>query len=95
MPLYLKKLNSSGRETYLYYPDIPNRNAFKVSSITVLRESPDRESVQELLDQGLAALAEEKKLILSFPNPLQEDGTGGWIRRERMILRRLPSFRTA
>ncbi len=74
MPLYLKKLNSSGRETYLYYPDIPNRNAFKVSSITVLRESPDRESVQELLDRGLAALAEEKKLILSFPNPLQ----GGW-----------------
>lgn len=74
MPLYLKKLKSSGRETYLYYPDIPNRNAFKVASITVLRETSDRESVLRLLDDGLAALSEEKKLILSFPNPEQ----GGW-----------------
>lgn len=74
MALYLKKLKSNGRETWLYYPNIPNRSPYKVASITVLREGSDRESVQELLDLGLAQLAEEKKLILSFPNPTET----GW-----------------
>lgn len=74
MALFLKRLKSNGRETWLYYPDIPNRSPFKVASITILREGSDRESVVELLDMGLAELAEEKKLILSFPNPTET----GW-----------------
>lgn len=75
MGLVYKELKDIGRSMYLYFPNQERRTAFKRSLITVLRDGEDEASVRELLEgQGLGKLAEEKEVILSFPNP----GKGGW-----------------
>lgn len=74
MKLIKKNLEKYGRSMYLYFPKGEPRSAVKRCSITILREEDTRESVQELLDGGLAEFAEEKNLILSFPNP----AAGSW-----------------
>lgn len=74
MSLVFKKLSNSERSMYIYYPDYPMHNPYKLSSLTVLREDDKKESVEALLETGLAKLAEEYKLVLCFPNPAQ----GGW-----------------
>lgn len=74
MALRWKEIRRIGRSAYVYYPDIPNRTAYKVASVTVVREERSRESVERLLAGGLERLACEKKLILCFPNPEE----GGW-----------------
>ena len=71
MNLIYKTAGDSNRGMYIYYPQGPNRNAFKRCSITVLREDKDEASVLKLLlETGLAKLAEENQIILSFPNPV-------------------------
>lgn len=74
MSLVFKKLSNSERSMYIYYPDYPMHNPYKLSSLTVLREDDKKESVVALLEKGLAKLAQEYKLVLCFPNPAQ----GGW-----------------
>lgn len=74
MSLVFKKLSNSERSMYIYYPDYPMHNPYKLSSMTVLREDDKKESVEALLETGLAKLAEEYKLVLCFPNSAQ----GGW-----------------
>ena len=75
MGLVYKELKDIGRSMYLYFPDQERHTAFKRSLITVLRDEEDEASVRELLEnQGMRKLAEEKEVILSFPNP----GKGGW-----------------
>lgn len=74
MSLVFKKLSNSERSMYIYYPDYPMHNPYKLSSLTVFREDDKKESVEALLETGLAKLAEEYKLVLCFPNPAQ----GGW-----------------
>jgi poly(3-hydroxybutyrate) depolymerase len=71
MNLVLKTLEKPGRSMYLYFPQGEARTAFKRSAITVLRDSDDEASVLDLLlGCGLAKLAEEREVILSFPNPV-------------------------
>lgn len=74
MSLVFKKLSNSERSMYIYYPDYPMHNPYKLSSITVLREDGQKESVEALLQSGFAKLAEEYKVVLCFPNPAQS----GW-----------------
>lgn len=75
MGLVYKELKDIGRSMYLYFPEQERRTAFKRSLITVLRDEADEASVHELLKgQGMQKLAEEKEVILSFPNPQE----GGW-----------------
>jgi poly(3-hydroxybutyrate) depolymerase len=74
MKLIKKTLEKYNRSLYLYFPDGNPRSAFKRSSITILREDDSEESIKELLKMGLAAFAEEKNLVLSFPNPIKQ----GW-----------------
>lgn len=69
MKLIKKYLEKYKRSLYLYFPEGNPRDAFKRCSITILREDESEESVRILLQMGLAEFAEEKKLILSFPNP--------------------------
>lgn len=70
MGLVYKELEDIGRSMYLYFPEQERRTAFKRSLITVLRDEEDEASVLKLLDEhGLRRLAEEKEIILSFPNP--------------------------
>ena len=71
MNLIYKTVGELNRGMYIYYPQGPNRNAFKRCSITVLREEDDEASVLKLLfEMGLAKLAERDQIILSFPNPV-------------------------
>lgn len=71
MGLVYKELKDIGRSMYLYFPDQEKRTAFKRSLITVFRDGDDEASVRELLEkQGMKKLAEEKEVILSFPNPV-------------------------
>lgn len=74
MPLIRKTISGQSLETYLYYPGTPMHSPFKRVAITILRESADEESVKKLLAAGLEKLAEEKEIVLSFPNP----PSGGW-----------------
>lgn len=70
MGLVYKELKDIGRSMYLYFPNQERRTAFKRSLITVLRDEEDEASVQRLLEEcGMRKLAEEKEVILSFPNP--------------------------
>ena len=69
MPLFLKELKAEKRSAWLFYPDMPNRSEIKVCSITVVRPDASEESVHRLLKAGLEQLAQEKHLILCFPNP--------------------------
>lgn len=70
MGLVYKELTDIGRSMYLYFPQQDRRTAFKRSLITVLRDGEDEASVTRLLEEhGLRALAEEREVILSFPNP--------------------------
>ncbi len=69
-----KRWEKTGWSAYLYYPDMPNRSVEKVCSITVLRTDESKESAEALLQAGLEELAEEKHLVLCFPNP----PAGGW-----------------
>lgn len=71
MDLIYKRISEINRSMYLYYPQGPNRTAYKRCSITVLRDSDDEASVHKLLfETGLAKLAENDDVILSFPNPV-------------------------
>jgi len=54
---------------FLFYPKGPCRTAFKRCSITILRDEDDEASVLRLLENGLARLALDYDIILSFPNP--------------------------
>lgn len=76
MALFLKKLKEMKRSAWLYYPDMPNRSEIKVCSITVVRPRDTEESVKILLQSGLQQLAEEKCLVLCFPNPKSDGWTG-------------------
>lgn len=71
MALIWKEIRKINRSAYVFFPDIPNRTPFKVASVTVLRPEGSRESVERLLETGLEHLAQEKKLILCFPNPTE------------------------
>lgn len=72
MSLILKRLLSNGRTLYLYFPKGKPRTPFRRCSLTILRDAADEASVDRLLwEQGLAQFADEKQLILVFPNPLQ------------------------
>ncbi|MCI9143937.1 MAG: esterase, partial [Lachnospiraceae bacterium] len=78
MGLVYKELKDIGRSMYLYFPDQEKRTAFKRSLITVFRDGDDEASVQELLErQGMKKLAEEKEVILSFPNPVNGTWNAG------------------
>ena len=71
MDIIYKRISEINRSMYLYYPPGPNRTAFKRCSITVLRDGDDEASVHKLLfETGLARLAENDDVILSFPNPV-------------------------
>lgn len=71
MELIYKTVTDLNRGMYLYYPPSSNRTAFKRCSITVLRDADDEASVRKLLfETGLAKLAENDDVILSFPNPV-------------------------
>ena len=74
MPLFLKELKKEKRSAWLFYPNMPNRSEIKVCSVTVVRPEASEESVQRLLRAGLEQLAQEKHLILCFPNPEER----GW-----------------
>ena len=74
MPLFLKELKKEKRSAWLFYPDMPNRSEIKVCSVTVVRPETSEKSVQRLLKGGLEQLAQEKHLILCFPNPEER----GW-----------------
>lgn len=74
MPLFLKELKKEKRSAWLFYPNMPNRSEIKVCSVTVVRPEASEESVQRLLRVGLEQLAQEKHLILCFPNPEER----GW-----------------
>ena len=50
MSLVFKKLSNSERSMYIYYPDYPMHNPYKLSSLTVLREDDKKESVAALLE---------------------------------------------
>ncbi len=70
MGLVYKELKDIGRSMYLYFPNQERRTAFKRSLITVLRDGEDEASVGRLLEEcGMRKLAEEKEVILAFPNP--------------------------
>ena len=78
MGLVYKELKDIGRSMYLYFPDQEKRTAFKRSLITVFRDGDDEASVRELLEQqGMKKLAEEKEVILSFPNPVNGTWNAG------------------
>ena len=74
MPLFLKELKKEKRSAWLFYPNMPNRSEIKVCSVTVVKPEASEESVQRLLRAGLEQLAQEKHLILCFPNPEER----GW-----------------
>ncbi|MBP5304516.1 MAG: hypothetical protein J6Z02_01570 [Lachnospiraceae bacterium] len=74
MGLIFKNVKKADRSMYLYYPDAKRHNPYIVRLITVLRNDGEKESVEKLLDNGLAALAEEEAVVLAFPNPTD----GGW-----------------
>ena len=88
MALYLKELKKTGRSAWIYYPDMPNRSEIKVCSLTVVRPEDTEKSVTALLENGLSRLAEEKHLILCFPNP----GQGGWECGSEADLQMLEAF---
>lgn len=74
MELVYKKL-ADDRSLYIYFPAGKARTVLKTSLLTVLREESDEESVRALLEsEGLQKLAEEKRVIIAFPNPVN----GGW-----------------
>lgn len=72
--LLLKYVKSAQRNMYLYYPSCERHNPYLTFLVTVLREEPGRNSVVTLLNQGLRDFAEEKKLVLAFPDPTD----AGW-----------------
>jgi len=76
MKLVLKTMErAGGRSMYLCFPEGEPRTAFKRSVMTVLRDDAAEASVRELLEKyGLGHLADDRQVILAFPNPLE----GGW-----------------
>ena len=75
MGLLYKTLESCSRAMYLYFPPIPKHSPYKRCSITVLLDEADEEKIEGILKKsGLDKLAQEKQLVLSFPEP----GTDGW-----------------
>ena len=74
MGLFLKKVTRLNRSMYLYYPEFERHNPYIVRLLTVLRPDASAASVQRLLNDGLKELAEEKRFVLAFPNPLDR----GW-----------------
>lgn len=72
--LLLKYVKSAQRNMYLYYPSCERHNPYLTFLVTVLREEPGRNSVVTILNQGLRDFAEEKKLVLAFPDPTD----AGW-----------------
>lgn len=74
MEIIYKQLEATNRGMYLYYPNQPMRTAFKRSAIIILRDDSDVASVQRLLEDGLADLAEREEIVLCFPNPMDS----GW-----------------
>lgn len=74
MGLLFKQVKSAGRGMYLYYPDTERHNPYLTSLITIIRGDDSEESVKNLLRQGLQSLADEKRIVLAFPNP----GEKGW-----------------
>ena len=70
MGLFLKKVTRLNRSMYLYYPEFERHNPYIVRLLTVLRPDASAASVQRLLNDGLKELAEEKRFVLAFPNPL-------------------------
>ena len=75
MGLLYKTLESCSRAMYLYFPPIPKHSPYKRCSVTVLLDEADEEKIEGILKKsGLDKLAQEKQLVLSFPEP----GTDGW-----------------
>ena len=75
MGLLYKTLESCSRAMYLYFPPIPKHSPYKRCSVTVLLDEADEEKIKGILKKsGLDKLAQEKQLVLSFPEP----GTDGW-----------------
>jgi len=74
MSLILKTDAKTGRTMYVYYPSFPKHNPYLDSLLTIFREDAEEASAAELLDRGFRKLAEEKRMVIAFPNPTEE----GW-----------------
>ncbi|MCR5278613.1 MAG: esterase [Lachnospiraceae bacterium] len=72
MGLIYKDELKSGRNMYIYYPNVPVHSPYKVSLIGILRDGKDKDSVEKLLSMGLQKLADENWVILVFPNPVED-----------------------
>lgn len=75
MGLIYKTLESCSRSMYLYFPPIQKHSPYKRCSVTVLMDQVDAVTVERVLEEGgLKKMAEERQLILAFPDP----GPEGW-----------------
>jgi len=72
MGLVYKEIPGIGRSMYIYYPNAPVHSPLKVSLIGVLRDGASRDSAETLLDMGLRKLADERWIIIVFPNPKEK-----------------------
>ena len=59
---------------YLFYPSCERHNPYLTFLVTVLRGESGQSSGENLLNQGLRDFAEEKNLVLAFPDPIDT----GW-----------------
>ncbi len=70
-PILKVMRRADGRSMYMYFPKGVARALLRRSALVVLRDDESLASVQKLLGSGgLAALSEERQVILAFPNPL-------------------------
>ena len=75
MELKFVNYDDLGYSQYIVYPGGPIRRCYEESIITILRDDPSEESVKAILaDPAFAAMVEEQRLVLNFPNPKK----GGW-----------------
>lgn len=76
MGIHYKKytINNKSRSAFVYKSDKPWNCFTKPSSIMILRDDDKEDSVKELLNMGLAELADKYDIILVFPNPTDK----GW-----------------
>jgi len=75
MKLYLKELQTPGliRSMYVVTAETDPKELWKSSAITILRESSTKSSVMEIIESyGLDKLVDEQKVILLFPNPVND-----------------------